>query len=220
MHSAMIGVLGRKGSGKNEITKVLVEEFGFYETSFAKKLYEEAAQAFGVTVEYLADRDGKESPRSELSLHRCKDNDFWKVASLVLREESQRRRPMSGWFISPVTNDYVLSPRKVLQLWGTEYRREQDNFYWIKALTADVQSQSNTLVAVSDVREAHEAAYIKRRDNGVVWKVERPNNPYVAMGSSQHSSETGVDSVSFDRVIVNDGTLEDLKENVRLYVKL
>ena len=210
-----IGLLGRKGSGKNEVSRILVERMGFYETSCAKKLYKEVAEAFGVSVAFLNNRDTKETPLPELALSCCRENDpFWSIAWQVLMAEHSGKLPASGWFINPVTRDFILSPRKVLQLWGTEYRRAQDNYYWVKALDEDIKGQSNKRVVVFDIREHHEAAYVKRRDNGEVWKLERLDNPYAFVGSSKHSSETTVDSVAFDRVVPNNDTLAALDDYV------
>lgn len=216
-----VGILGRKGSGKDTIARVLVEEFGFYQTSFAKRLYFEVAEAFGLPIAFFENRDTKETPMSELALSNCHNQDFWKVATLHLRRESENNTG-SGWFINPVTREYVLSPRKVMQLYGTEYRRSEDNYYWVKWLDYDINSQKevygehNDLVVVSDVREDYEAAYVKRRDNGFNLRTVRPDNPYdTGRGTSLHSSETRMDSVAFDKLLVNDKDVSHLQALTR-----
>jgi len=41
------------------------------------------------------------------------------------------------------------------------------------------------------------------------WRIERPN----LLSDDQHISETALDDFEFDKVIINDGTLENLKAN-------
>ena len=214
-HGMTVGIIGRKGSGKDTVANVLANEYGFYTTRFAKRLYKEVAEAFRIDVAVLEDRNTKESPLSCLTLGACDDGDFWKTALLHLRKEKETNTG-SGWFISPMTRDFVLSPRKVLQLWGTEYRRSQDNYYWVKWLEADIAAQDNEFVVIADVREDFEAAYVKRRDRGYNLKTVRPSNPYDSgNGTSSHSSETRVDTLAFDRLLMNDGTLAELQGKVR-----
>ena len=205
-----VGLLGNKGCGKDTVANVLVDVYGFYKTSFAKALYIEVAEAFGVTVEFLSNRGTKEECMSELILDRCTNKDFWRVAYLVTEEE-RRTCTGSGWFTMPTTRQLVLSPRKALQLWGTEYRRAEDNYYWIKKAAAETEGIER--VVFSDVREHHEASYIKRRDNGIVIGMNRPNNPYYipeGRGTSGHSSESQVASIARDVDLINDQTLDVL----------
>ena len=64
--------------------------------------------------------------------------------------------------------------------------------------------------AITDVRFPNEAALI-RAAGGVVWKVVRPN---LALPVDEHPSETSVDLVEADAVLVNDGTLDALTARV------
>ena len=209
-----LGLMGRKGSGKDTVGKVLQEIYGFHLTSFGAKIYEEVSKAFGISIEQLSARETKEIPLPELVLSRCTDEEFWKVAILQLREEQAGRAKAEGWMLTPA-NDYMLSPRKVLQLWGTEYRRKSDNYYWVREAALGLEKVNYTRVAFTDVREPHEAAFIKRRDNGIVVKIDRPNNPYADIGSAAHSSESFIDVMVYDTLILNDKNIADLRNTVR-----
>ena len=210
----VIGLLGKKGSGKGTVAEALVG-IGYKEIAFADPLYEEAAEAFNVSVESLKVRETKETPLSALKLTLCKDAKFFGIAHQWCVEALRPGSGQGGFMVSPLDGHFYLSPRVLLQLWGTEHRRKDDNLYWVKALHERVKQLSQEAgqgIVISDVREAMEAAYVKRRDNGSVWKIIRPNNPYEGVGTGQHSSETQVDTIAYDHILCNKGSITDLKK--------
>lgn len=106
----------------------------------------------------------------------------------------------------------ALTVRRLLQWWGTEYRRAQDPDYWTKAWNAKVASYdlSRTHLLIDDVRFANELATIKAL-GGLIVKIERPG----CDGANNHSSETALDTFAgWDATIVNDGTLSQLHDKL------
>jgi len=102
----------------------------------------------------------------------------------------------------------AVTVRRILQWWGTEYRRAQDPDYWTKAWGREVDAlvQSDRLVLVDDVRFINELNVI-RDHGGLIVKIERPGFD----GANNHSSETSLDGYSsWDGKIVNDGTIAQL----------
>jgi hypothetical protein len=99
--------------------------------------------------------------------------------------------------------------RKLLQWWGTEYRRDNDPRYWIDRLATDTGFMFGLPVAITDVRFQNEATFVREND-GIIWRVERPNTG----GDDTHISELEVSQIEPDQVIKNDGTLRDLAEAV------
>ena len=102
----------------------------------------------------------------------------------------------------------AVTVRRILQWWGTEYRRAQDPDYWTKAWGREVDAlvQSDRLVLVDDVRFINELNVI-RAHGGLIVKIERPGFD----GANNHSSETSLDDYSrWDGRIVNDGTIAQL----------
>jgi hypothetical protein len=103
----------------------------------------------------------------------------------------------------------AVTVRRILQWWGTEYRRAQDPDYWTKAWGLKVEQfdLARMHVLVDDVRFMNELLVI-REHGGLIVKIERPGFD----GANNHSSETSLDAYQdWDRVIVNDGTLEQFK---------
>jgi len=119
-----------------------------------------------------------------------------------------------------VIEKYGCSPRQLMQWAGTEFGRQmvhpdvwlmQTEDKW-RALQGAGSCIHGTLcggLAVTDVRFENEAAMI-RRLGGVVIHVDRPDVQQVA----GHVSERGIEFVEGDRLIVNDGTLAELYDQV------
>lgn len=109
------------------------------------------------------------------------------------------------------------SPRQLLQSIGTDWGRAFiGDDVWIKSLEARTAGlrQCGWSIVVTDVRFDNEAQWV--RDNGgAVWEVVRPHHDTGCVGEAvHHASEAGIDPLLVDRVIANDGTLEDLEAQV------
>jgi hypothetical protein len=106
----------------------------------------------------------------------------------------------------------AVTVRRILQWWGTEYRRAQDPDYWTKAWARKISQYdpNTTHILIDDVRFINELNSIKEQ-GGLIVKIERPG----FNGANNHASETALDHYrDWDAVILNDGTLE------QFYVKV
>lgn len=101
-----------------------------------------------------------------------------------------------------------VSPRTLMQTLGTEWGRHYvDPQVWIKvamAETAQLLRRGHSVV-IDDMRFPNEFQAVQMA-GGLTVKVYRPGVEV----THQHASEGGLEGVAFDRVIVNDGTIEDL----------
>jgi len=141
-------------------------------------------------------------------------------------EEAAALRQCPQWLDFIVENGDIqdrpgqtaLSVRRILQWWGTEYRRAQDPDYWTKAWERKVRhfDLRQTHILVDDVRFMNELVTLKGL-GGLIVKIERPG--FAAAGN--HASETSLDDFSdWDRVIVNDGSLEEFLVKAETLVDL
>lgn len=100
---------------------------------------------------------------------------------------------------------YDVSPRYMMQTLGTEWGRLliNDNL-WVVAMEQHIEKG----MIIPDIRFENEAALVRKY--GVLIHV-------VGRGGIEgdHSSESGVSLGTFDRVIPNSGTLEDLERLVK-----
>lgn len=196
----IIGICGFQNSGKGSVGDIL-ERRGFRKDSFAAPLKDAASVIFGWDRK-LIEGDTKQSRE-------------W------------RELPDAFW--SKAFNR-VFTPREALQLMGTEVGRQVfHEDLWIHSLFNRAKS-SNVYTVITDVRFRNEIRKI-REYNGIVIRVKRGNDPdwypvalransgdieaQVAMKKMKiHVSEWDWIGSSFDFVIENNGTLDDLEKNI------
>jgi hypothetical protein len=106
--------------------------------------------------------------------------------------------------------------RKLLQTIGMAVR-DYDPDAWIKITEKEINAdRKNHSFIYTDVRFNNEADYI-RNNRGVIIRVVRPSLELTK--THEHISEKAQSEIEVDYVIVNDGTLDDLKEKVFNMIK-
>ena len=106
----------------------------------------------------------------------------------------------------------AVTVRRILQWWGTEYRRTEDPDYWTKAWGRKIEQLDleQMHVLIDDVRFMNELNVV-REHGGLIVKIERPGFD----GANNHASETSLDEYhDWDEVLINDGTLEEFEGKV------
>jgi len=245
MKNNLIGISGKIGSGKDTVGKILqcissynrpnsdwVKEYtldrfikerlenmsnsqsSYQIKKFADKLKDIVCLLLGCTREQLEDREFKEKELGE----------EWKVTKNMFCD-------MDSCGLCNC-KDEVLTPRKLLQLIGTECGRQiiHPNI-WVNALFADYgkpilnrwDDKGNNMPAswiISDVRFPNEVEAIKAK-GGIIIRVERNNFFYDEKGKKclkidNHPSETALDDYKdFDYTIDNNGTIEELIQKIK-----
>ena len=105
-----------------------------------------------------------------------------------------------------------VSARHMLQTLGTEWGRACIHpDFWVMIARAKTQRIMNYYgcVVIDDVRFPNETTMI-RDLGGELWRIDRPGVSY----NGDHSSEGGLADITPDRVIVNDGTIDQLLEKI------
>jgi hypothetical protein len=210
----IIGIAGFQGSGKDTIADYLQNIYGFKRDSFAATLKDAVSAVFGW------DRELLEGRTTESRAWREQVDPWW----------SERLKMPD------------LTPRYVLQVWGTEVaRRSFHDDTWIASLENKLRKTSNDIV-ISDVRFPNEILAIKRA-GGVVIRVTRGPEPawyelakIVNQGPDGntkwrlnknqlethqvHASETAWIGTEFDAVIDNNSDgLDNLYSQVKRLVQ-
>lgn len=114
-----------------------------------------------------------------------------------------------GWDVAKSKDE----ARRLLQVFGTEVGREMfGGNFWIDQAFKQIDPAANVVIA--DVRFPNEADAIKAR-GGQVVRVNRKDIKAV----NRHASEHAMDNYMFNHVIYNDGTLDDLADNVFMLMR-
>lgn len=225
-----IGLCGDAGAGKDTVANIMVEYFEGSATkySFAEPVYKLAAAILGTTVAGLEDRKTKEVTQSWQVTQRCLVNarDYFNSINLdhykdfpeawhefVIHLESYMQPYSSLYEKEDTIFTLSISPRKMLELVGTELGREilqQD--VWIDRIVRDVALNKVRVAIISDVRFENEAKFIQEKE-GELIKIASPNNPYKI--NSTHASNQGVNPDYITGVIINNmNGLRELEEEV------
>jgi len=144
----IIGVCGFIGSGKDTIADYLVNIHQFRRESFANTLKDAVAQVFGWDRDMLEGRT---------------------------RQSREWRERVDPWWAKRL-NMPNLTPRWILQYWGTEVcRRAFHDDIWIAALENKLRNSQDDIV-ISDCRFPNEIKSIKAA-GGIVVRVARGAEP-------------------------------------------
>lgn len=198
----IVGTSGKAGSGKDTFCDVAVEEFGAIRISFAGGLKEEVAEFLTFHSISFEPRNlyGTQEDKEEVFFFPTSENANGDDQTGFLKVCGRYDAKRGGWYVTF---------RALLQWWGTEYRRAQDDQYWIKKALAKCSDNTKTYV-ISDCRFKNEAQAIIDAD-GILVRVNRPNG--IDISNMAHASEIDLDDWdNWDCIIENTGTLEEYKE--------
>ena len=202
----IIGICGFIGSGKDTIADYLVNFHEFKRESFASSLKDAVSLVFGWDRNMLEGRS---------------------------KQSREWREKVDPWWASRL-NMPNLTPRWVLQYWGTDVlRRAFHDDIWIASLENKLKNTTDN-VTISDCRFPNEIAAIKNSGGTIVW-VQRGDLPKwypmaVAANNGDtekrkrledlkiHASEWSWVGTDFDLVIDNNDSVEDLYRRVEVLV--
>lgn len=204
----LIGIVGFANSGKGTAGDILVQDHNYIADSFAAPLKDATAIIFGWDRKML---EG-DTPQSRL-----------------LRE-----RPDKFW--SKAFDDGKFTPRKALQLLGTEGGRHVfGESLWTSSLIKRWQDAGQPDTVITDCRFKNEVEAIRELGGKIVRIMRGPEPDWYqtmlfynkgfsdedeikqieqlrVLNSIPHESETDWIGCQMDEVIKNEGTIDDLKK--------
>jgi hypothetical protein len=202
----IIGVCGFIGSGKDTIADYLVNFHEFRRESFASTLKDAVASVFGWDRTMLEGRT---------------------------KEAREWREQVDPWWAARLDMP-TLTPRWVLQYWGTEVcRKAFHDDIWIASLENKLRNSKDHVV-ISDCRFPNEISSIKNAGGQIVWvqrgllpewyevAVDANRGSNVALNELKrlkiHASETAWVGTEFDAVVDNNSTIDALYQQARSLV--
>ena len=199
----IIGVCGFIGSGKDTIADYLTTVHGFRRESFANSIKDTVAHAFGWDRDMLEGR----TPQAR-----------------------EWREQIDPWWAERLDMPH-LTPRWILQYWGTEVcRKAFHDDIWIASLENKLRNSTGDLV-ISDCRFPNELKSIQNAGGAVICVTRGPEPDWyqdaVEMNAGDqgvnyarskeriqalgiHASETAWIGTAFDHVFTNDTDLNEL----------
>ena len=202
----IIGICGFIGSGKDTVADYLVNFHEFRRESFANTLKDAVAAVLGWDRTLLEGRT---------------------------KEAREWREQVDPWWAERLAMP-TLTPRWVLQYWGTEVcRRAFHDDIWIASLENKLRTSKDNVV-ISDCRFPNEIQSIRDAGGKIVW-VQRGELPdwydtaieanlghnYAVQDLKMrkiHASETAWVGTEFDTVIDNNRSIDDLYQQAKLIV--
>ena len=190
----IIGIIGKKGSGKDTIADYLVKNHGFIRFAFGDKVKDVCKAMFNMTNKDFTEKnkeviksDWNISPRQALQL----------FGTDICRE---------------ILTEKIPELKKVLPF---------KEGFWIRHFIIWYQDQlkidPKVKVVISDIRFLDEAETVKTY-NGIIWKVLRETKIY---GIDQHISENQLDNFSeIDKIIENNNTIENLHKTLQRMINI
>jgi hypothetical protein len=194
----IIGICGFIGSGKDTVADFLVNFHEFRRESFASTLKDSVAAVFGWDRTLLEGRTA---------------------------EAREWREQVDPWWAERLDMP-TLTPRWVLQYWGTEVcRRSFHDDIWIASLENKLRNSKDNIV-ISDCRFPNEIEAIKKAGGQIVW-VQRGALPewYDDAVSANQGHNIGINNMKlrkihasewawlgneFNHIIDNNGTIDEL----------
>ena len=200
------------GSGKDTVADYLVNFHGYKRESFANSLKDAVSVVFGWDRELLEGRT---------------------------KQSREWRETRDEWWIARLKQD--ITPRYVLQYWGTEVvRRGFHDDMWVASLENRLRQTQDDIV-ITDCRFPNEIKALKNIGARVL-RVKRGPEPdwyeaaenynagkkrigwalgkEVLTKAKVHASEYSWVGSEFDALINNDGTVEDLYDQIELFIDI
>lgn len=199
----IIGICGFIGCGKDTVADYLVNFHEFRRESFADSLKDSVAAVFGWDRTMLEGRT---------------------------KESREWREQVDPWWADRL-NMPTLTPRWVLQYWGTEVcRKTFHDDIWIASLENKLRKTKDNIV-ISDVRFPNEIKAIKNLGGKIIWvkrgklpdwyefAIEANKGSNFALNEMKakkiHASEWAWIGSNFDYELTNDASIDDLYSNIK-----
>jgi hypothetical protein len=206
----VLGLGGKKRSGKDTSADILVSEFGYTKLSFGDDLKKMCAAVTKIPLKNFYDENLKDVAFSKKVIlnkyELCENiNEYFNLKFEI--PEDSKTIELS-----------FESPRTIMQTIGTDIVRKEmyGNDFWINLLKNTID-KIETPVVIADMRFSHERKFIKNL-KGIICRIKRE---MVDDSNDGHISENNLGEDSeYDFILYNNGNISELRTSVRQLEKL
>lgn len=184
----IIGISGRKGSGKSELSSSLIND-GFSKISFADWMKSKLSDFLDINLDYFYNQKYKDCTLSDLNLEPIIwDENLAKKFSSFIKEDININKHIK-----------ITSLRQLMQFIGTDLLREKDKLFHVKKTLSNLDN--NKKYICDDLRFQNELSYLNSLgDNVNTFYLMRPFN---WSNISNHESEIDLKWHNFSQIILN-----------------
>ena len=188
----IIGVSGKKKSGKDTVANYLKEKFGYTIYHYADPLKEFCRDLLGLDEKLLWGTDEDKNTSTNY-----KFEDLYNIATRLINptEDFEFQEHINN--MMPDNSSKYMTYREVLQYFGTEVFRAFNKNIWVDTTFRKIQRDNCKLAVIADVRFEDEVEAILNR-NGDVIRLLRNSGKV-----DEHKSEKALDSYNFKKIIDN-----------------
>lgn len=202
---------GRKGSGKDTLTKFFMENVSsnICRYAFADSLKEICSDLFDIPLENFHKIQFKE----DFCHLKWEDMPHWDWVpddNQLWKEFGYDKRPVG-----------YMKNREILQYFGSDICRKMYSHIWASKLLKIIENEKPLIACISDTRFPNEIQIFKNHkslhdvfgyeNNKLIEDVKCIRLMHNFNGSSGHKSETALDNYEFDEII-NDGPIDYVNE--------
>lgn len=161
------------GVGKDEVAKILFQDYGFIHLKFASSLRNFVYEKYGFDKNFMGDKAYEYNEKIRLGSY-----------------------------------PYYYSIQDLLII-SSEVEREKDPYIWIRGVVEEIRKEPRIHYVISDLRQWNEASVLKLIFDAEIWEVVRsnPSKPRQKLDCKLIGLE--------NRLIYNNGNLQDLKQEIR-----
>lgn len=144
--------------------------------------------------------------------YQCMQYAFAEPLKNMLKAIGLEEHELNGWRKDETNNDFQSTPRHMMQTLGTEWGRDtiNDNI-WVIAAEKRLKHMHSinpaATILITDVRFQNEADFVRK--HGFLIHMHRSIK---RIDGSIHRSENPLSVKSTDHIIINDGDLDQLRE--------
>lgn len=202
----IIGIHGKKRSGKDTCANIIRKYKGYDIYSLANPIKEAISYATKFTMDEMngitVDR---ENTFIEVNLEQLKNMLYYlnkNYEPLTLCELIDAIQIINN------IKDYKFSIRKLMQFIGTDLMVSVRKTYWLSNL-----SNLNKSIIISDIRQEHEIEFIRKY--GEMIFINKNTNMV-----DDHVTERGLIPIDGEIIIDNNGTISDLEQQIKNILKV